>query len=252
MKQVTSADGTTIAYETHGEGRPVICLHGTGVTRRVWTPLVSHLDGVRLLIPDRRGRGDSGDTSPWSFEREREDVVAIAETVTEPPVLLGSSYGGLLALRTAEQVSAAALVLYEPPMPREVVGTDEEYESLADRVESLLRDGERAAAVRLFFEEATGAETIEAWPIWPECVALAETIAREAAFVESFELGDPEITSPTLLLRGEYSESYLRAGIDILAERLPETQTVEIPAGHAGVATAPREVAAAIRGLLTR
>lgn len=248
MHHVSSADGTTIAYDRVGEGPPIICLHGTGVTRHIWDGVAGHLDDSQatLIIPDRRGRGESGDTLPWAFERELEDVAALVDAVDGTVSIFGSSYGGLLAVRAAERLSVEQLLLFEPPMPREVVSPDDEYESLAARVRERLDMGDREAAVRLFFEEATGASNIESWPIWPDCVELAETIARESAFVERFELGTPSVTVPTLLFRGRYSPEYLQRGVGVLAERLPDTTTVEINSSHAGVVTAPEEVANAV------
>ncbi len=248
MHHVTSADGTSIAYDSVGEEPPVICLHGTGVTRHIWYGVADHLadSQATLLLPDRRGRGESGDTLPWDFERELEDVAALAETVDGPVSVFGSSYGGLLALRAAEQLPIERLLLFEPPMPKEVVAPDDEYESLATRVRDRLNGGDREGAVRLFFEEATGASNVESWPIWPDCVELAETIARESAFVEQFELGNPDITVPVLALQGKYSPEYLQRGVSVLAERLPNTTTVEIESSHAGVVTAPAAVADAV------
>jgi pimeloyl-ACP methyl ester carboxylesterase len=249
VQQVTSADGTEIAYERHGEGPAVICLHGTGVTRQLWRPLVGHLaDDATLVMPDRRGRGESGDAETYAFERELDDVAALAEPV-DRPVLFGSSFGGLVAMSAADRLDIAGLVLYEPPMP--AVTVEEPYESIADRMERLLESGEREAAVKLFFEEATGAENVERWPIWPDCVALAETILRESAVVEEFHPDDVSVSVPALLLTGERSPAHLRRSVSILDERLPDTRVVEIEgASHAGIATAPAQVAAAVRDFL--
>ncbi len=68
-------------------------------------------------------RGESGDTTPWSFERELEDVTALAAAAAPdgPVTLVGSSFGGLLAMGAADRVEVDRLVLYEPPMPAATV-----------------------------------------------------------------------------------------------------------------------------------
>lgn len=255
MQRVTSADGTPIAYERHrseatdsgGETPPAICLHGTGVTRHVWRRFRESTDRPTLVVPDRRGRGESGDTTPWSFERELEDVAALAaaEAPDGPVTLVGSSFGGLLAMRAVERIEVDRLVLYEPPMPAATVDGSE-HERLAAEVARRIETGDREAAVRHFFEEATGASGIEQWPIWPDCVALAETVARECRVVESFDPGGRSLSVPTLLFRGAYSPTYLRAGIDVLEDLLANTRVVTVEAGHAGVATASPAVASAV------
>jgi pimeloyl-ACP methyl ester carboxylesterase len=247
MQTVKSADGTTIAYDRLGEGPPVICLHGTGVRRTMWRLLASQADNLTIVAPDRRGRGDSGDTEPYAFEREIEDVAALAAARDRDPVLFGSSFGGLLALDAATSLDAAGVVLYEPPMPMETIDADEREgrASLAEQTAAHIEAGDPEAAARTFFTEATGAESVEHWPIWPECVEFAHTIPRECRTVEAFTLDDVTVDVPTLLFTGDRSPGYLRAGVDELAARIPDS-TVETLAGvgHAGVATAPDRVAA--------
>ena len=50
---------------------------------------------------DRRGRGQSGDTRPYSAAREVEDIAAIIEHAGGSASLLGLSSGGALALHSA-------------------------------------------------------------------------------------------------------------------------------------------------------
>jgi pimeloyl-ACP methyl ester carboxylesterase len=260
MERVTSADGTAIAYERRelgsqaagsvaggpGGQSPVLCLHGTGVTRHVWRRFLDHAESGTFLVPDRRGRGESGDAESWSFEQEIEDVAALAaaETDTGPVTLFGSSFGGLLALRAAERIDVDRLALYEPPMPGATV-EGREQGGLAVEVERRVRAGDREGAVRFFFEEATGATGVENWPIWPDCIDLAETIARECYVVESFDPAESSLSVPALLFRGTRSPDYLQDGIGVLETVLPETRVVDIEAGHAGVATAPGQIATA-------
>lgn len=246
MDTVESADGTTIAYDRHGDGPPVVCLHGTGVRRTMFQPLAAQTAGLTLVTPDRRGRGDSTDTEPYAFQREVEDVAALAATCEADPVLFGSSFGGLLALEAAQTVDLAGLALYEPPLPLETIDDDERQgrESLAELTAAHIDAGDPEAAAREFFTQATGAESIEHWPIWPECVEFAHTIPRECRTVEGFRLDDVAVDVPTLLFTGARSLPYLQRGVDRLAERIADNTVVELDgAGHAGVATAPDRVA---------
>ena len=246
MDTVTSADGTTIAYDRSGEGRPLICLHGTGVRRTMWALLGQHRSEFSLLAPDRRGRGDSTDTEPYDFAREIEDVQALAAACDEDPILVGSSFGGLLAMAAADAVDPAGLALYEPPLPRATLEEAGER-SLAEETAAHIDAGDPEAAARTFFTEATGAESVEHWPIWPECVEFAHTIPRECRTVESFEIADAPTDFETLLLTGTESPPYLQDGIDQLAARIPDHTLVTLSGvGHAGVATAPGEVADAL------
>lgn len=247
MQTVESADGTEIAYDRGGDGPPVICLHGTGVRRTIWRPLAAQTDETEILAPDRRGRGDSGDADAYGIDREVADVQALAAVCDRRPVLFGSSFGGLLALEAAASIDPAGLVLYEPPMPRATVGDDDAdpRESLAERTAERIEAGDPEGAARLFFTEATGADSVEHWPIWPECIEFAHTIPRECRIVERFDPADVAVEVPTLLLTGTESPPYLQAGIDVLAERIPDTTVAPLDGvGHAGIAAAPDRVAA--------
>lgn len=250
MRTVESADGTTIAYDRHGDGPPVVCLHGTGVRRTMFQPLAAQSDGLGIVAPDRRGRGDSGDADAYEFRREAEDVAALASACDDAPVLFGSSFGGLLALTAAATVDIDGLVLYEPPMPRETIDDADRQrrESLAAQTAKHIEAGDPEAAARTFFTQATGAESVEHWPIWPECVEFAHTIPRECRVVEQFRLAEVAVDVPALLFTGSRSPEYLRAGVDRLAEYIPESTTVELDGtGHAGVATAPDRIAEHLR-----
>src|SRR3954453_21074071 len=105
--RVLSPDGTSIAvFSTGTDGPPLLLVHGTTAdhtTFRVVGPRFGETRAVHAM--DRRGRGASGSTLPYSIEREFEDVVAVAEEVAAAAGravdLVGHSYGGRCALGAA-------------------------------------------------------------------------------------------------------------------------------------------------------
>src|SRR5262245_60149900 len=117
METVTSADGTEIAYDRLGAGRPLIVVLGAFNTR------ASHLEFVQALAEhftvyhyDRRGRGASGDTLPWSAEREVEDIAALAGLAGDEPLLFGYSSGAALAIKAAAALRVGGLAVYDAPV----------------------------------------------------------------------------------------------------------------------------------------
>ncbi|WP_340681255.1 alpha/beta fold hydrolase [Natrinema gelatinilyticum] len=131
MQTVVSPDGTRIAYETHGDGLPLILLHGGG-TRRYWDPVAPYFDDdYTVVVPDRRGRGESGDRDEYSLDREVEDVCAVVDAVAGEPVLFGHSFGGLRALEAARRESVSAVIAYEPAV---LVGDYREQADLTARM----------------------------------------------------------------------------------------------------------------------
>src|SRR5688500_8462250 len=78
--RVTSKDGTRIAFDRSGDGPAVILVGGALSDRSAWAPLAKLLAPRFIVFSyDRRGRGDSEDTPPYSVEREIEDIEALID-----------------------------------------------------------------------------------------------------------------------------------------------------------------------------
>ena len=74
---VTSKDGTTISYDTVGDGTPVILVLGALNTGKSGAKLAKPLASKFTVVSyDRRGRGKSADTAPYSPACETEDMWA--------------------------------------------------------------------------------------------------------------------------------------------------------------------------------
>jgi pimeloyl-ACP methyl ester carboxylesterase len=248
---VLSADGTSIAYETEGNGQPLILLHGGSGTRQAWNTLRPYLaTDFRLYVPDRRGRGDSCDGDDYSLAHEAADLQALVDAVSAPPIVLGHSFGGLVALKAASQITIDHLVLYEPP-----VLVDEHSEGdLAARMEARLEAGQRQEAMRLFIEENGTVSDVTQLPWWPEeaNLHLTETVIRENYEVEAFDRSDvPDIDVPTVLLTGEQSPDHLRAGVAALDDYLTDSRIIEMKnVGHVATETAPEKLASILKSLI--
>src|SRR3954451_7910104 len=117
MYRVTSKDGTSIAYDRSGEGPAVILVGGGIVDRSENAPLVPVLaKHFTVFNYDRRGRGDSSDTTPYAVEREIEDIGAlVAEAGGKASVYGHSSGAGLVLHAAAHGVPMAKIVLHDPP-----------------------------------------------------------------------------------------------------------------------------------------
>ena len=106
--QSVHANGIDIHYLDHGEGEPLVLLHGGVVsTNPIWTGVpvayASHMDTLgghfRVIAPDTRGCGKtvhSGGTI--SFDLLADDVAALIDALDlERPLIAGFSDGGITA-----------------------------------------------------------------------------------------------------------------------------------------------------------
>lgn len=98
---VTTADAHRIAVRDFGDhGPPVLLLHGAGLNLAMWNGLAERVSQrYHLVALDFVGHGRSTDATSWTVES---DLVAIESVVDQldlvRPVLIGHSYGGLLAV----------------------------------------------------------------------------------------------------------------------------------------------------------
>ncbi|WP_051432778.1 alpha/beta fold hydrolase [Promicromonospora kroppenstedtii] len=96
---VRAPDGTEIAYRTHGDGEPVVLVHGTGLSQVVWRGLgyVDALADYQVVTLDLRGHGRSGrppSPSDYTAARFASDVVAVLDALAIPRThYLGYSLG---------------------------------------------------------------------------------------------------------------------------------------------------------------
>jgi pimeloyl-ACP methyl ester carboxylesterase len=263
---VHSRDGTPIAVFSAGSGPAVVLVHGAAAdhtTFRVIGPLLAESYAVHAI--DRRGRGASGDTLPYTIEREFEDVAAVAAALAsdtgEPVDVVGHSYGGRCALGGALRTEAIRRVVsYEgAPSPSALRYGDA---TLADELADLDRAGRHAALLEAFLTRVVGMDAAalaayRADPVWPLRVGAAHTIPRElTAEGESLAAGLEalgQVKQPVLQIVGGDSLRVFAEATAALDERLHDGRVVVIPgARHAAHHTHPRELLAALRTFLGR
>jgi len=121
MNIIHSKDNTPIAYEISGSGPLLIIVTGALNTHNFGVPsdLVPFLQkAFTVLTYDRRGRGQSGDTLPYSIEKEIQDLQTLIDHHGGKTFLYGHSAGAALALFAAAESPEKVLKVaaYEPPL----------------------------------------------------------------------------------------------------------------------------------------
>ena len=193
MDTITSADGTTLAFDRLGAGPPVVIVPGATCTRGVTAPLAQALAaGCTVINLDRRGRGDSDDRSgaPYAADRETEDLAAVLAAVG-PAALYGHSSGAAVVLRaTAAGLPVTRLVLHDAPYDVEPSQHSRDYHAELHR---LLDAGAHGDAIELFLRGVGMPEAMIAGmrhaPHWPGMEAVAPTLAYDSAALADAEGG---------------------------------------------------------------
>jgi pimeloyl-ACP methyl ester carboxylesterase len=164
-RQVPSADGTPIAYQSLGAGDGVIVVGGALRAAQDYLPLAQALArSFAVHVVDRRGRGASGPQgSAYSIGKESEDLLAV-QAATGATAVFGHSYGGLVVLETARHTEVFSQVaVYEPAVSVDgSIGVDR-----MPRYRELLAAGDtRGAFTCMVRQMAAGSSPIAKMPLW--------------------------------------------------------------------------------------
>ena len=231
MAFVTSKDGTAIAYDVQGSGPALVYVTGAACFRK-FSPVVKDAKmfarEFTVATYDRRGRGDSGDTAPWSLDREMDDLEAVIDAVGGEAFVYGHSSGAVLALHAAHRLGSKvpAVVLYDASWVHDEAER-EEYALLRQSVESLLDHRKDAAAMRRFLTGIGMPKLFVALlpltPGWRKMVSLAPTLRYDMALTADLpplELAS-RILTPVHVAVGERSPASLHAVASALSSALP-------------------------------
>ncbi|WP_053848679.1 alpha/beta fold hydrolase [Streptomyces sp. NRRL B-24085] len=229
-KKTLSRDGTPIAYTRTGQGPAVILVSGAMSTGGTVAPLAVPLsERFDVLVHDRRGRGQSGDTAPYAVAREVEDLAALIEAAGGEASLCGISSGGALVLEAAASgLPVRRVAVYETPYADFLEGGAEGNAAYTRNLEAALSEGRNGDAVELFLRlTGMGEEMIRGArqsPMWPGMEAVAPTLAYDNAVMAGGLVPRDRLASvtvPVLAVAGGASPEWMREATRTVAETVP-------------------------------
>jgi pimeloyl-ACP methyl ester carboxylesterase len=238
VEEAISKDGTTIAFDRSGEGPPIVLVGGALSDRSAAVDLAAELaPRFTVIAYDRRGRGESGDTAPYSVDREVDDIEVLIVAAGGNAFVFGHSSGAVLALEAARALPEriTRLALYEPPF----IVDDSRPPLPADyvtRLEELDSAGRRGDAVEYFLTTGPGVSPeavagIRREPFWPSFEAVSHTLAYDGTIMGDTMGGSPaplqrwaSVKVTTLIMDGGASPDWQRNAVQALAEILPDAR----------------------------
>lgn len=262
---VISRDGTKIGYLSVGDGPSVIVIPGVLSMAADYAAFARALaEHFTVHTIERRGRGESGPQGDdYSIIKECEDVLAL-RAKTGASLLVGHSYGGLVALEVARNNDAfRKIAVYEPgvsidgSMPTDWMPSYEKDLAENRNVDALVE-----------FTLADGPPRIRKIPPWLMKLLVLLLVSfsqgyrqmlglltqnlrewREMARLDGSYKNYREIAAGVVLMYGGKSDSLaVNLAMERLAAILPQSKTKEFPGlDHFGIEkTAPRVVAKAV------
>jgi pimeloyl-ACP methyl ester carboxylesterase len=250
------ARGVELAWESRGEGEPVLLLHETATGSAVWAPVIESLaPRARAVALDRRGWGES--TAPQSYlrttiEEQSEDAAVVIEAGGGPAVACGAGIGAAIALdlvvRRPELVAGAVLI--EPPLLGLVPVATEALSEDRRELERAVAEGGLDAVISLYLSGGlrglgAGTERIPA-ELTADARGRPRSVLAEIGAVPAWSLPLARLGSaarPSAIVVSARTPPLLREAADALAARLARAELRELPGAGPAHLEAPAEVA---------
>lgn len=261
----TLARWRTRALESSGDGPVLLLLHGFGDHAGTWLPVLAELQrlGRRAVALDLPNFGEADPVGPGPvLESLHEFVAAAVLRWTEdgaPPVVVGNSLGGVLALRMGADPSVAVSgvvpvspagfghvwfiealeryswinpLLFTPVVPMRLFRslTAHGFAWAAAGSGGVVKGVSRAMSAHF----RSGADVKRIFGVAPSLLAEIRAWSDEWA----------EVSAPCLIIWGRGDRLTLVAGADVLAARVPQAETVVLEdCGHCAQVGRPDLVA---------
>ena len=278
----SSQDGLRLHYRDYpgrSDRPPVICLHGLTRNARDFANLADHLAGDwRVIVPEVRGRGDSGyakDAATYNPVQYVNDLTLLLDQKgIERFVAIGTSMGGLMTMIMALSMSGmmpdriAACVINDIGPELETKGLEKilEYVGQGRNFPTWMH------AARAL--EETHRDAFPDWRIdhWLEAAKRVMTLSSNGRIVFDYDMKIAEpfagvdftkqpdfwpafavlAAKPVLVLRGELSNLFSEATFAKMGAASKTVECVTVPrVGHAPMLDEP-EALAGIDRLLAR
>jgi pimeloyl-ACP methyl ester carboxylesterase len=238
MKKVLSKDGTAIAFDRKGRGPAIILIDGALCYRASGPsgPLAELLaENFTVFTYDRRGRGDSGNSSTYAVEREIEDIEVLIHEAGGSAFVYGISSGAALALEAANHgLAIKKLAMYEAPFIVDDSRLPIPKDFLA-QLNHLISADRRGDAVKLFMKlvgvPAIFIGLMRFMPAWSKLKCVAHTLPYDITIVQDYQRGKPlpanrwsSVTASTLVIDGGKSPRWMRHGTQALADAIPNAR----------------------------
>lgn len=239
---VRSKDGTSIALTKMGSGPCIILVDGA-FCHRNFGPSKALADLLKakftVTIYDRRGRGESSNTLPYTVQREIEDLEAIIHHLDQPVYLYGISSGAALALEAANSgLKIEKLALYEAPF---IVDNTRKPlpEDYLEKLRSFTDQGQTGKVISCFMRDGVGLPgfvvfMMRLMPSWKKLKESAPTVIYDTLILGDTGTGKPltdekweQVKIPTAVINGSKSAQWSQNSMEQLAKVLPNaTHTI--------------------------
>jgi pimeloyl-ACP methyl ester carboxylesterase len=237
-------DGVELYYEEHGDGPVVLFIHGWAMNHRLWSAQVERFSPTcQVITVDLRGHGDSAaPASGYAYEDHAGDLVALLGLLGGSDVtMVGSSFGGAVALTTASLAPALVTRVLTAGTPPKMVRTGDfpwgiemsDAEAFIDRLENELA----SALDQVVLESVYAPPTPEQYRFLHEQVTAmspkAGVLQHRAVAASDLRPRVTSLRQPLLVLQGTHDNFVRLEAAEWLASNAPDASLTRFEAsGH--------------------
>lgn len=238
-------------FEDHGQGQPVVLIHGFPLNGRSWERQENALldAGYRVITYDRRGFGQSSQpSSGYDYDTFTDDLDHLMTHLNlQDAILVGFSMGTgevtrYLARYGTERVSKAILI---GPIPPFLLKTDDNPEGVDQRVfegiKAAIRQ-DRPKYLTEFFKNFYNADVLLGSRVSQEAMQMSWNVAARASARATLACVDSWLTDfredvkantiPTLIIHGDSDRILpIASTADRLKDLIPGSEYVVIKDG---------------------
>ena len=253
--RLITPDGLTLAGDIGGppNAPAVVLMHGGGQTRHSWHGAMVGLieRGYHVVNYDSRGHGESdwSPTGDYGVEALAADLRAVLETLGRPVALVGASMGGMssfYAVGSAGRPIADALVMVDITLRPEPGGAQKIVDFMLGHQDGFASLDEAADAVSAYNPSRPRPSDNSGlmknlrlrddgryyWHWDPRLMQVSPRSEPPSPFA-LLEQVSPNVTLPTLLVRGGKSDIVSDQGVREFQELVPQIEVFDVPgAGH--------------------
>ncbi len=253
-----SIEGRSLHYREVGKGTPVLLLHAFPVdSESYWPALESPPPGVRLIVPDHRGFGESTPGGgPLTMDEIASDALALLDALGVPSAVVGgASMGGYaaMALTQLDPSRVAGLLLLGTQCGADDAAGKERREKVAREVEANGTAGLVKEMLPKLLSKTPPPETVARL----EAIMSRQSAQAVAAAARGMALRPDRrdilsrFQGPALVMVGADDQITPRAKAEEMAGLLPNGSLQEVArAGHLAHLEAPGEILRAVSMLV--
>jgi pimeloyl-ACP methyl ester carboxylesterase len=223
--QYADVNGLHMYYEIHGEGKPLVLIHGGGSTIETsfgrLLPALSKTHKIIAVELQAHGHSDNRDGRQITFEQDADDVAALLQMLhIEKADIFGFSNGGTTALQVAIRHPALVNRLIIASAMYKRAGAEPAFWDVFDHPRfDVMPEAYKKAFLSVHPSEAA------------LHIMFNQCVGRMAHFTDIPDSAISKIMAPALILSGDKDVSLPEHAVELF-RRMPHASMAIFPGGH--------------------